>query len=172
MTVSRRTFVSATAAATMLAMGAPALAQDDFYAGKTVTIVVGAPPTGSYASYSLLLANHLGKHIPGNPSVVTDFQGGADGGLSTANYMERAAPKDGTFIGITQQTIPVNQFLQPDTSHYDVSSWEWIGGIAPDPATCCRCGIPRPRRPSKRPRRPRCASAPPAPRRPCISCRT
>lgn len=131
MTVSRRTFVSATAAATMLAMGAPALAQDDFYAGKTVTIVVGAPPTGSYASYSLLLANHLGKHIPGNPSVVTDFQGGADGGLSTANYMERAAPKDGTFIGITQQTIPVNQFLQPDTSHYDVSSWEWIGGIAP-----------------------------------------
>lgn len=136
MTLTRRTLITSSVAAAAAAVaftGLPgaAAAQDNFYAGKTVTIVVGAPPTGSYGSYTVLLANHLGKHIPGNPNVVTNFQGGADGGLGTAQYMEKAAPKDGTYIGITQQTIPVTQFLQPDVGNFDVTTWQWIGGIAP-----------------------------------------
>lgn len=134
MPYTRRKLIASTltaAAVSVTGLAGTAIAQENFYEGKTVTIVVGSPPTGSYASYSVLLANHLGKHIPGNPNVVTDFRGGGDGGVGSSQYIEQAAPKDGTYFGITQQTIPVNQYLQPDVGNYDVGTWQWIGGISP-----------------------------------------
>ncbi|MYZ49495.1 Bug family tripartite tricarboxylate transporter substrate binding protein [Propylenella binzhouense] len=104
---------------------------EDFYAGKRVIMIVGAPPDGSYATYSRTLANHLPKHIPGNPTIELEYRGGGGGGLDTANYMDNAAPQDGTAFGITQQTIPVNQFIRPKSGRYDVTKWQWVGGIAP-----------------------------------------
>ncbi len=103
----------------------------DFYAGKTITMVVGASSSGSYARYSNVLAKHMGKHIPGNPTIKVDFRGGGSGGLTAANFLDNAVPKDGLFFGITQQTIPLNQVLDPEKGNYDAGSWQWIGGISP-----------------------------------------
>ncbi len=129
-TTRRATIALGLAAVAAFTGGSFAEAQD-FYAGKRLVMAVGAPPTGSYGAYSRVLANHLGKHIPGNPTIEIDYRGGGGGGLDTAIYMEKAVPRDGTVFGVTQQTIPVNQFLTPpDQLRYDVTEWEWIGGIA------------------------------------------
>jgi tripartite-type tricarboxylate transporter receptor subunit TctC len=126
-----RTGLAGAAIAAAFALPGAAIAQADFYAGRTLTLVVGAPPTGSYAAYARLLANHLGRHIPGNPVIELNFRGGGDGGLGTSQYMEQAAPADGLHLGITQQTIPVSQVIQPDVGDFDVRTWQWVGGMAP-----------------------------------------
>ena len=102
-----------------------------FYAGKTVTFIVGAPPGGTYGLYGQVLAHHIGAHIPGKPTVVVKFHGASSGGMLAANYMQNAATKDGTTIGMTQQTIPINQIMRPESVKYDVRLWQWVGGMAP-----------------------------------------
>ncbi len=124
------------AAAGFMAFGAfgvtvqPASAQG-FYAGKQITLVVGASNRGTYAAYSRLLANHMGRHIPGNPKIVLQIKGGSSGGMVAANFIHNAVPKDGTVMGITQQSIPVSQFLRPGAGRYDATKWGWIGNVSP-----------------------------------------
>lgn len=108
----------------------PADAQG-FYAGKQMTLVVGASNRGTYAAYSRILAQHMGNHIPGNPKIILQIKGGASGGMVAANFLNNAVPKDGTVIGITQQTIPTNQFLRPGSGRYDATKWGWIGNVSP-----------------------------------------
>ena len=112
--------------AATFAMDAPANAQG-FYDGKTITLVVGASNRGTYAAYSRILGIHMGKHIPGNPKIVLSVKGGASGGMVAANFMNNAVPKDGSVIGITQQTIPVSQFLRPGKGRYDASNGGGVG---------------------------------------------
>jgi tripartite-type tricarboxylate transporter receptor subunit TctC len=71
---------------------------DDFYAGKTIHIVVGAGPGGGYDTYSRTLANHLAKHLPGSPTIVVENMPGA-GSTKAAEHIATSAPKDGTVIG-------------------------------------------------------------------------
>ena len=76
---------------------APASAQADFYKNKTVTIVVGTRVGGSIGNTALLVSRHLGKHIPGNPSVIpVNVPGG--GGITAANQVAFVLPKDGTIL--------------------------------------------------------------------------
>jgi tripartite-type tricarboxylate transporter receptor subunit TctC len=104
----------------------------DFYKGKTVTLFVGAGTGGSYDMYARLLAPHLSKHLPGNPTVVVKLILGGGGGLPAAIHMQRTAPRDGTAIGLTQQTIVVAQLIEPVAQgKYDVNTWGWIGLMAP-----------------------------------------
>src|SRR6187402_3208197 len=70
----------------------------DFYRGKNLNLIVGYSAGGGYDTYSRILARHLGKHIPGNPSIVVQNMPGA-GSLKFANYLYNVAPKDGTTIG-------------------------------------------------------------------------
>src|ERR1043165_8080628 len=82
----------------------PALAQDAveaFYRGKTVTITVGSAVGGGYDTYARLVARHLGRHIPGNPTVVVQSSPGA-GSNKAATYVALQAPKDGTALGALQ----------------------------------------------------------------------
>ncbi|MBT3915794.1 MAG: hypothetical protein HN731_13230 [Rhodospirillaceae bacterium] len=116
--------------AATFSLDAPAAAQG-FYAGKQITLVVGASNRGTYAGYSRVLAIHMSKHIPGNPKIILSVKGGASGGMVAANFMNNAVPKDGTVMGITQQTIPVSQFLRPGAGRYDATKWGWIGNISP-----------------------------------------
>src|SRR6267378_3954532 len=83
-----------------VAMAAPAsaAAPADFYKGRTVFIMIGYSPGGGYDLYARVLAQHLGKHIPGNPTVVPQNMPGA-GSIKAANYVFSVAPKDGTVIG-------------------------------------------------------------------------
>jgi tripartite-type tricarboxylate transporter receptor subunit TctC len=70
----------------------------DFYAGKTIELIVGAPPGGGYDIYARTVARHLGRHVPGGPSVVVKNMPGA-GSAKAAQYIATIAPKDGTSIG-------------------------------------------------------------------------
>src|SRR5687767_469461 len=73
-------------------------AQDAFYRGKTVRIIVGASAGGGYDTYSRTIARHMGKHIPGNPAIVVDNLPGA-GFLISANHMYKIARPDGLTVG-------------------------------------------------------------------------
>src|SRR4051812_49332802 len=82
---------------------APAQAQE-FYAGKQIRLIVASGTGGGYDLYARYLARHLGRHIPGNPSVIVQNMPGA-GGLAAANHLYARAPRDGLTIGILQGTL-------------------------------------------------------------------
>src|ERR687894_2121101 len=82
----------------------------DFYKRKTVTVMVGFGPGGGYDEYARLLARHLGKHIPGEPSVIVQNMEGA-GSVRAANHVYNVAPKDGTVIAAVNQNMPMYQLL-------------------------------------------------------------
>jgi tripartite-type tricarboxylate transporter receptor subunit TctC len=104
---------------------------EHFYNGKTITFIVGAGAGGSYDIYARALANHMPKHIPGKPLMVVKIAGGVGGGISTAIQVEHSAPKDGTTIGMTQQTNVTSQLTETSVAgKYDVSKWRWIGNMA------------------------------------------
>ncbi len=114
-------------------LAATASAQDvgAFYAGKTITVMVGAGAGGSYDIYARALADRLGKHVPGRPGLLVKLGGGVGGGVATAIQVEHSAPKDGTVIGVTQQTNVTSQLTEREVAgKYDVSKWRWIGGMA------------------------------------------
>src|SRR6266404_7814808 len=74
-------------------------AEDEFYKGKTVTLVVGYSVGGGYDQYARVLARHFGRHLPGNPSVLVQNMPGA-ASLTAVHYLNATAPKDGTAITI------------------------------------------------------------------------
>jgi tripartite-type tricarboxylate transporter receptor subunit TctC len=85
---------------------APALAQDpieQFYKGRQITMIVGSPPGGGFDIYARLTARHLGKYIPGHPSLVVTNMPGAASNASVA-HIYNVAPKDGTVIGAPQNS--------------------------------------------------------------------
>lgn len=123
--------VAGLAAATFMAAPVSADAVADFYNGRTITFIVGAGAGGTYGLYGRVLGEHMGRHIPGNPNVIVNFHGGSSGGIVASNFLHGAAPKDGSTIGMTQQTASVAQVLRPKASRYDTREWNWIGSMAP-----------------------------------------
>ena len=103
----------------------------EFYRGKTITFLVGSDPGGSFGPYAQVLAEHMGKHIPANPRIIVKFTGGQGGGIHVGNQMHSAVARDGLTIGMTQQTIVLNQVLYPDSAKYDAREWVWLGNMAP-----------------------------------------
>src|SRR3954462_7367241 len=116
--------------ATVLALlqGGPALAQspEAFFARKTITISIGYTAGGSYDLYGRLVARHLGKHIPGNPTVVAQNMPGA-GSLKAANYIYEVAPKDGTALGVVVESAALEQALGNSAALYDAAKFTWVG---------------------------------------------
>src|SRR5688572_17837249 len=92
------TIVAAVAIGTAVAPASAA----DFYAGKTIRIVVSSAPGGGYDAYARTLAQHLRKHIPGDPTIVVQNMPGAGGTVAT-NWLFNVAPKDGTVFGVIQR---------------------------------------------------------------------
>src|SRR5882757_5169375 len=86
---------------TLLAISSAAQAQTaaEFYRGKTINVYIGVGVGGEYDIQARLVARHIGKHIPGNPTVVPQNMTGA-GGLRMINYLYNVAPKDGANIGM------------------------------------------------------------------------
>jgi tripartite-type tricarboxylate transporter receptor subunit TctC len=101
---------------------------EEFYRGKTVKFVVGSNTGGSYDTYSRLLAAHIGRHIPGNPTLVVENMPGASG-VKSAQYIGEIAPKDGTVIGMFNQSMPQRQMFEPDQVHFDLGKFSWIGAM-------------------------------------------
>jgi tripartite-type tricarboxylate transporter receptor subunit TctC len=111
----------------LAASDARADAVADFYRGKLIKVVVGFASGGGYDVYARLLARHLGKHIPGTPSLVVQNMPGA-GGLRAANFVYGAAPKDGTTIGTFARDMPLLAVLGTNTAvQFDPRKFTWIG---------------------------------------------
>src|SRR5262245_4999631 len=98
MTIARRLIMTVTVMIVSLLDGsARAEPVADFYRGKTLTMLIGYTSGGGYDLYARVLSRHMGRHIPGNPSIVPQNMPGA-GSLRVANFLYNAAPKDGTSI--------------------------------------------------------------------------
>jgi tripartite-type tricarboxylate transporter receptor subunit TctC len=112
----------------VLVTAAPAPAQE-FYSGKTVSLLVGLAPGGGYDVYARFLARHFGKHIPGNPRIVVENKPGAATATATA-YVFHNAPKDGTVLGMSLDILPLYQTLFPERVQFDMSKVHFIGNMA------------------------------------------
>ena len=101
----------------------------DFYAGKQITFIVGSDPGGGYDGQARLVARHLSRFIPGNPTFVVENMPGA-GSVLMSNRIYNTAPKDGTVIGLVQRGILLSQLTNQPGVKYDVGRFKWIGSIA------------------------------------------
>jgi tripartite-type tricarboxylate transporter receptor subunit TctC len=117
----------------------PALAESDFYKGKTVTLVVGYSVGGGYDQYARVLARHLGGHITGNPSVLVQNMPGA-ASLTSVRYLDATAPKDGTAITIFDPGLITESFASPDVFKVKFSDFQWIGTMLRDVRICYAWG--------------------------------
>lgn len=106
----------------------PARAQDveSFYKGKTIRLLIGFGPGGGYDLYARAVARHMGRHIPGNPTIVPQNMPGA-GSLLVANHLANVAPRDGTVIGAFASGVPSTPLLTPDQAKFTATTLNWIG---------------------------------------------
>ena len=103
-----------------------ASAQSHFYQGKTITVVAGASAGSAYDLYARLMAQFMGKHIPGNPNFIVQNMAGA-GSIIGANYLYSVAKSDGLTIGAIQPSIYFNQLVKQPEVKYDWSKFTWLG---------------------------------------------
>lgn len=110
-----------------LALTTGASAQEPFYGGKTIRIIVGASAGGGYDTYSRTIARHMGKYIPGNPTIVVENMPGA-GFLIATNYIYKVAKPDGLTIGHFIGGLFLQQFLSLRPGiEFDSKKFEYIG---------------------------------------------
>ena len=121
--------------AAMVALATQAHAQQavaDFYRGKTITILFGGSPGGGYDVDARILARHIGRFIPGNPSLVVQNISGARG-LTSVNRLYSTSPKDGTFMGVVQRGLLTSPWLNPTGVQFDVFKFNWLFSTAAEP---------------------------------------
>ena len=126
------TVLGVMAAGTCLLVLHPAHAQpaaEGIFARKSMTVTVGYAPGGSYDLYARIVARALGRHLPGQPTVVVQNMSGA-GSLQAANYLYKVAPKDGTALGVVAETLPMEQALQNPGVQYDAARFTYVGRVA------------------------------------------
>ncbi len=125
---------TAAAFAALLALTSlPAAAQEPTFAGKEIAVVIGYGVGGGYDAYARLLAAHMGKYLPGNPTLPPQNMPGA-GSLKAANYLYNVAPKDGTTIATFAQQIAVAPLL--GDAKFDSRKFSWIGSVASEVSIC------------------------------------
>ena len=119
-----------------LSMFQAALAQDrsaeTFYAGKTITLVLGYPPGGANDTFGRLVVRYLGQFIPGTPRIILQHMPGA-GSATAANYIFNAAPRDGTVLGLLVPTIALEERMGVPSVKYKSGEFSWIGRLASAP---------------------------------------
>ena len=129
------------AMACVLMASTAALAQDadaaaHFFKDKTVTIAVGSSPGGGLDVFGRLVSRHLGKHIPGNPTVIVSNVPGAGGNVLAQN-LNTIAPKDGTFMAITFPSVLIDPLLSEATHRsYDPTKFNYVGNANAEVLVC------------------------------------
>ena len=118
----------------LLLASAPAGAQsvESFYKGKTINFIIGYPTAGAPDVYARLVARHMGKYIPGNPTIIARNMPGA-GSLIAANHLFNAAARDGTTFGIDVADHSARGNARRAASKYKASQFHWIGRLATNP---------------------------------------
>ena len=131
-----RTILSVVMITGLISIASPNNASaEDFYRGKTIRFIVGAPAGGGYDTYARIVARHLGKHIPGNPSTVVENMDGA-GSLIAANYVYNKADPDGLTIGVWISGQIIRQALGDRGPRFDGRKFGWIGAPSKGSPTC------------------------------------
>jgi tripartite-type tricarboxylate transporter receptor subunit TctC len=109
---------------------------EDFYKGKTVTVLAGFVPGGGHDVYMRAVARHIGPHIPGRPNVVPQNMPGA-GGITMLNHLYAVAPQDGSVIAETPATLAVDPLYGNPGAKYDVKKFGWLGSVTKDLTQVC-----------------------------------
>lgn len=107
---------------------------EDFYRGRTLTVMVGVGAGGEFDLQMRLVARHIGKHIPGKPATAGQNMVGATG-LLMANHLANVAPRDGSVIGLVQNGLPSYQAMGIDGVNFDATKFNWIGSLSPTAET-------------------------------------
>ncbi|MGH7772641.1 MAG: Bug family tripartite tricarboxylate transporter substrate binding protein [Candidatus Binatia bacterium] len=107
----------------------------DFYKGKTIRFVVGLAPGGGYDLSARTVGRHMGKHIPGNPTIIVENMTGA-GSLIAANYTYNSAKPDGLFVGIWNGGFVLRQALGDKAVRFDGRKLGWIGAPTKGTPSC------------------------------------
>jgi tripartite-type tricarboxylate transporter receptor subunit TctC len=116
----------------------PGLAADSveaFYKGKTMQLLIGFGPGGGYDLYGRAVARHLGRFIPGNPTIVPQNMAGA-GSVRAASSLYNAAPRDGTVIGTFSRGIIVDTLLGANKGQFEAQNFGWLGSVTNEVSVC------------------------------------
>lgn len=108
---------------------------EEFYKGKTLDVYVGYTSGGGYDLYARLLARHLQKHVPGNPSIVVRNMDGANS-MKLANWLYTQAPKDGSVIGTIARSMAFDPLLSRPGTQFDAVKFSWIGSVSNEVSVC------------------------------------
>jgi tripartite-type tricarboxylate transporter receptor subunit TctC len=131
-------FAACGAAALMMTLptsNAGAQAGADFYRGKSIDLYINVSVGGGYDLYARMVARHLGKHIPGNPTILPKNMEGA-GGMRLANWLYNIGPKDGTAIGAVTRATAFEPLLGNKGAHYDGRRFNYIGSANDEVSVC------------------------------------
>lgn len=120
---------------TLGAGGANAQSAESFFKDKRLTMIIPSGEGGGYDAYSRLLARHIDRNLPGKPKMISQNMPGASG-LRGTNWMYQVAPRDGTTMGSTYNTLLTEPLLGNTTAKFDPSKFEWIGSIATQYNAC------------------------------------
>jgi tripartite-type tricarboxylate transporter receptor subunit TctC len=132
----RRGCRPAFAAGVLMALIAGAAAQpsvEEFYRGRSIPLVIGYSAGSGYDIYARTLGRFIGKHIPGNPTIVPQNMPGA-GSLKAAHYVLGVAPKDGSVIATIGRSAPIEPLL--GDAQFDGRDFTWLGSIASNASLC------------------------------------
>jgi tripartite-type tricarboxylate transporter receptor subunit TctC len=106
-----------------------------YYQGKTVRIIVGLAPGGGFDTYARVIGRHIGRHIPGNPTVIVDNMTGA-GGIVMMNYLYKVAKPDGLTLGHFNGAVILGQVLGQQGIEFDARKYEYLGAAVKEDVVC------------------------------------
>lgn len=118
--------VPAALAAFLACVPAMAQSEPDFYAGKNLQVVIGVSAGGGYDTWGRIVARHIVRKLPGNPTAVPQNMPGA-GSITAGNHIFNAAARDGTVIGILNRDAPLAPLTGSAAARFDATRFSWIG---------------------------------------------
>ncbi len=125
----------AAAAIFSTAVGAAAQQKSGMFAGKNISLLIGAGAGGGADTYARLFGRHVGRHLPGNPSIVPKNMQGA-GGMLVANHLYNVSPHDGTVIGMFATSGALQPLFRNPKAKFDTVKFTWIGNMDYDDTVC------------------------------------
>jgi tripartite-type tricarboxylate transporter receptor subunit TctC len=127
--------------AAAVTLPAHADAVEDFYKDRMVTLIAGYSSGGGFDLYARVVANHLGRHIPGQPRIIVQNMPGA-GSMRAANHLYNVAPKDGSVISLTRSPV-IEPLVGATGAAFDATKFTWLGSGASDLTVCGLLGNPK-----------------------------
>lgn len=133
--MSRRVIAGLTALIVLVGLGSALVQAQAPYEGKTVRIIVGLAAGGGFDTYARVLSRHLGKHLPGNPTIIVENMVGA-GSLISANHLFKVAKPDGLTIGNFDGSLILGEILGQPGIEFDARKFGYVGATVKEEVVC------------------------------------